>query len=300
MINFTNMYKARKDINLELSKNFDLACNNADFIKLCNNLKLDKKVLMKYTSKLENTVKELEKCKNCSGLGNCCNKIMGYVSYPKIEKDNLIFSYKACKYKKEEKIINNNKYFETPLNLRNACMKDIDLTDKNRIEVIKYLKKFIDSYLNDEKLKGIYLHGNFGCGKSYLISAMINELNKKDISSIIVYYPKLLKDLKESLNDYSFKYKINELLKIEILLIDDIGAETNTNFSRDEILGTILQTRMDNNLSTFFTSNLSINELREHLSLTREKSDIIKSTRIIERIKQLTVDMELISVNKRK
>lgn len=85
----------------------------------------------------------------------------------------------------------------------------------------------------------------------------------------------------------------------DILLIDDIGAENNTAWSRDEVLGTILQHRMDNELSTFFTSNFTIEELEEHLSTTREKNDRVKAKRIIERIKQLTIDMELVSENRR-
>ena len=48
---------------------------------------------------------------------------------------------------------------------------------------------------------------------------------------------------------------------------------TNT---RDEILGTILQYRMDNNLTTFFTSNLNIEELEEHLKTTNKSIDKYK------------------------
>ena len=80
----------------------------------------------------------------------------------------------------------------------------------------------------------------------------------------------------------------------------DIGAENVTNWGRDEVLGTILQTRMNNNKTTFFTSNLTINELEQHLSLSNSGVDKVKARRIIERVKQLTVDMELVSENRRK
>ena len=87
---------------------------------------------------------------------------------------------------------------------------------------------------------------------------------------------------------------------VEILLIDDIGAEKVSDWGRDEILGTILQSRMNNHLTTFFTSNLSIEELEKHLAITKDSQDIVKARRIIERVKQLTEDMELISINRRK
>ena len=56
---------------------------------------------------------------------------------------------------------------------------------------------------------------------------------------------------------------------------------------------------MDNEKITFFTSNFSLEELEKHLSETTNSSDKIKARRIIERIKQLTVCIELVGENKR-
>ena len=95
----------------------------------------------------------------------------------------------------------------------------------------------------------------------------------------------LLKKLKSSFNDYSFDDVLDEIMKCDALLIDDIGAENNSTWARDEILGSILQYRMDNNLTTFFTSNFTIDELEQVLSETSKGTDLIKSRRIIERIK---------------
>ena len=89
------------------------------------------------------------------------------------------------------------------------------------------------------------------------------------------------------------------LQNVDILLLDDIGAENVTPWGRDEILGTILQYRMNNKLTTFFTSNYTIEELEAHLAVTKNAEDKVKAKRIIERIKQLTEDIELISINRR-
>ena len=106
--------------------------------------------------------------------------------------------------------------------------------------------------------KGIYLSGSFGSGKSYIINAVLNELSRKGYTSVSIYYPTLLKKLKDSFNNKneSFEQMFNELLNSDLLLIDDIGAENNTPWARDEVLGSILQSRMDNKKITFFTSNL--------------------------------------------
>ena len=154
-------------------------------------------------------------------------------------------------------------------------------------------------YQKDKNIKGLYLHGSFGAGKSYLIAALFNELSKLNVKSIIVYYPELLRSLKESFND-DFDDRMYKLKTTELLLIDDIGAESVSPWSRDEILGTILQYRMDAKMPTFFTSNLNKDELISHLAYTKNGVDMVKAKRIIERINQLTTDMELISENRRK
>ncbi len=53
-------------------------------------------------------------------------------------------------------------------------------------------------------------------------------------------------------------------------------------------------------MPTFFTSNLNKDELISHLAYTKNGVDMVKAKRIIERINQLTTDMELISENRRK
>ena len=279
--------------------------NNKTFKKVVDNIKLPHKELKKYTSMLEDTCKELDNCKKCKNILQCKNTVEGYVYYPNIENDNLVFSYAPCKYKKE--LDKQNEYkkniysYDIPKEILEASMKDIDTDDANRFETIKWIKKFIDDYKKDEPIKGLYLTGSFGCGKTYLLSAMLNELAKKDHKVAIIYYPDYLRRLKESFNDNTeYDSLINKIQKVELLLIDDIGAETTTPWSRDEVLGTILQYRMQEKLPTFFTSNLSLKELETHLSVSKEGIEKVKARRIIERIKQLTEQITMISANKRK
>jgi primosomal protein DnaI len=208
----------------------------------------------------------------------------------------------ACKYKKKfiresEEI--KSKFYEMPYDIKTAKMSEIEV-DKGRANIIKWLKKFYDNYKKDRNQKGLYLHGSFGSGKTYMLSALLNELSKDGFSAIVVYYPELLRSLKESFNNEDYPARIEEIKRCDLLLIDDIGAETTSSWNRDEILGTILQHRMDNKKSTFFTSNLTLEELENHFILSNKAEEKIKSRRIMERIKQLTEDLELIGESKRK
>ncbi len=276
------------------------ALKNPDFNNLVKTLNLDKSCLMKHTSKLEATILEHNNCINCKSLHECHNKIKGYAFTPHKNDLTLTFNYVACSYQQEylESINSSCNYYNMPVGLKSARMSQIVLDDAKRVEVIKWLKNFYDTYNDNPHQKGLYLHGSFGSGKTYLICAMLNELAKYKINITIYYYPELLRSLKEAF-DVDFASKINKIKTSSILFLDDIGAEAVTPWARDEILGTILQYRMDANLPTFFTSNLNLEELEIHLSLTKTGVDKVKSRRIIERIKYLTDDMELISKNRR-
>ena len=121
---------------------------NKTFQKLVTNLQLPNDYLMKYTTKLEESSKELNNCKKCKHLMDCKNCYHGHVYYPSLLNDNLVFDYVPCKYQKEE--IERTKYkkniflFEVPKEIKEASMKNIDLDDPDRFEIIKWLKKFLD------------------------------------------------------------------------------------------------------------------------------------------------------------
>ena len=278
-----------------LKDNYIRACRNPEFQKLVASLELTAKQAMNYTSKLEEYLQEENNCKNCHGLYECKNKIRGYTNYPQKYNNHLMFSTEACYFKSQE--FKKIKQSTTALQeLETSSLKTIDTSDKNRYKLIKWVTNFIKEYDYGKNIKGLYLHGNFGCGKTYILSACFNEMKKRGFRTKIVYLPDLLRIIKgdfEAMNDI-----MDELCNIDILLIDDIGAEKVTDWGRDEILGTILQSRMNEHKTTFFTSNFTIKELEEHLS--NKGVDKVKANRIVERIKQLTIDMEMLGANMRK
>ena len=287
---------------VKLTQSFMDACSNKDFKDYVYGLNIKEETLKKYTSSLEDSYEEYHNCQNCTSLEKCKNKVQGYVYTPEKTGELIMFSYLACKKLQEE--IKNNMYkenlelFEMPKDILEASLKEIFKDDKIRLPIIKYFKEFMENYNNEEKPKGLYLTGSFGSGKTYMISALFNELAKKGVKSCLIYYPEFLRNLKASFQtNYSDKFEY--IKKVPLLLLDDIGAENCSAWSRDEVLGPILQYRMQSHLPTFFTSNLSLDELETSLAITSSNADKVKARRIIERIKQLTVTIELVSQNRR-
>ena len=289
---------------IELNK-FDLdteyknALKNPNFKAITKNLKLSNDELKKYTSLLEESSIEYGHCKECKNLLECKNKVEGFCYLPINNNGTLTFTYKTCKYKEgqilKNKHLKNISFFNTPEYVKEASFDNIYKTDKDRFKVLKWLTDFLRNYESGIKGKGLYLHGNFGCGKTYLIAAVFNELAKSNYKSSIIFWPEFLR---QAFYD-DFNAKFEYVKKIPLLLIDDIGAEGLTAWNRDEILCPLLQYRMDNNLTTFFTSNLNLKELEAHLSNSKNGVEEVKAKRIISRIEQLTEDFEMISKNLR-
>lgn len=290
--------KIDKINNNELLKDYKENLKDEEFCKLVKKLKINEKQGSMNNSILMDSVCELKNCSKCKGLYECKNKVYGHYLYPRVEGNIIELAYVPCKKKQEnDKLLNSRN--TASKELENASFKDIDLTDKRRVKLIKWLKEFYDNYDGIKESKGLYLHGVFGSGKTYLIYALLNELkSKKHVDYIALYFPTILKELKDDWDSYH--EKMDRYSNVPILLLDDIGAESVSEWARDEVLGTILQTRMNNHLTTFFTSNLNLDELEYHLSLTKTGVDKVKSRRIMERIKQLTIPLELITDNKRK
>lgn len=297
-IKSVNNIKTNNDL---LKKEYLEAKKDKDFKELVDSLKISDDELMKYTSKLKQASEEL---KNSKEDDRCLiNEIPGFIFTPYVVDGVINFTYKASTSKEQE--LKNVEYlkqgykFEVSKTVRNAKMSEIYTNDKNRIDLIKWVTKFIKDYKEGKTTRGLYLSGNFGSGKSYIISAMMNELVKDGFSCAMIYYPDFLRILKSSFKT-DFEEQFDYARKSDLLLLDDIGAENITDWSRDEILGPILQYRMENNLATFFTSNLTKEELEIHLSEGKQSVDKLKAKRIIERINYLTDELKLISKNQRK
>lgn len=287
-----------------LKENFMEATKDSNFNTICNSLDCSDDIKMKYTTHLKDISKQIEICSKCKKLDNCPYKVKGTVEYPYVEDNCIKFGYKFCKkkikYDKDTEYLKHVKYYQTSEMLKSANLKDIFKDDANRLEAVREIKAFYDGYTNNKDVRGIYLYGNFGSGKSYFIAALFNELARKGYDSIIVYLPELIRSLKASFSnteDNEFESRFNELKETPLLLLDDIGAENVTNWSRDEIIGSIVQYRMENNLPTFFTSNYSMDELARKLEGYNQ--DKLAANRIMERIKFISTEIEMIGVNRR-
>ena len=217
----------------------------------------------------------------------------GYADVSYEETPELIAAEKEAAIKNRLKLIN------LPASLRKASLAQVDLDDLGRLPVFEKLLAFVEQYPTIRK--GLYLYGDFGVGKSFMVAALAHDLSeKRGVSSTLLHYPSFVIDVKNAISDGNVKTLVDEIKLSEVLILDDIGAEQSTAWVRDEILQVILQYRMQENLPTFFTSNFNFEELEQHFAKGKHGNDETwEARRVMERIRYLAEETRLEGVNRR-
>ena len=217
----------------------------------------------------------------------------GYADVSYEETPELIAAEKEAAIKNRLNLIN------FPSSLKNVSFLDVYRDDVRRLTVLNRMIKFVNDYPNN--LKGLYLYGDFGVGKSFMVAALAHDLSeKRGVSSTLLHYPSFVIDVKNAISDGNVKTLVDEIKLSEVLILDDIGAEQSTAWVRDEILQVILQYRMQEDLPTFFTSNFDFEDLEKHFAKVKQGPDEIwEARRVMERIRYLAEETRLEGVNRR-
>lgn len=186
-------------------------------------------------------------------------------------------------------------------------IRDAELSDyypEGREEIFDAALRFFQEFLQapHEFHKGMYLEGSFGVGKTYLLAALANGLAENGYSTTLVHFPSFAVKMKSSISSNSTGDLIDSVKKAPILMLDDIGADQMSSWFRDDVLGVILQYRMQEELPTFFSSNLSLKQLEdEYLTInSRGEAEPLKAKRIMERIQFLADEYHVVGRNRRK
>lgn len=200
-----------------------------------------------------------------------------------------------------EKINNRITTLYLPKMIKEASLEDFEITD-GRSQAVQEASIFISSYKQHPSMfvKGLYLVGNFGVGKTYLLGAIAKKLAEDGYDSTLIHFPSFVVEMKQAIGKDTMIQLLNKIKTAPILMIDDIGADAMSSWIRDDVLGVILQYRMQEMLPTFFSSNFTMKELERHLTVTQKgDQEPIKAMRIMERINYLSQEIMMIGQNRR-
>lgn len=253
--------------------------------------------------KLSQFTKEFDQCKACQGLESCSNLVTGYTSQLVGYNGCIDLQLKKCrKIEAFEAMERRKKLFKShqiPVDVLRANFENIDF-DADRMDAIELLIDYSNQFTKATPRLGLYLYGSFGVGKSHMVAALANHLTGQGIDSYMVYLPDFVQNIYTSIKDKNTDTLVDSLKNVTVLILDDIGAENLNPWMRDEILGTILQYRISEQLPTIYTSNLSLNDLERHLSNTAKGGyEEIKGMRIMERIRHYVKPIYINGHNRR-
>ncbi len=272
---------------------------------------IDRSVLTKNVTRLYQFAKEAKECARCPGLERCPNDMPGH--YTRLDvigagADASIADYKVpCSLQSTKSAQDSVRariqsfYVDEKALNREYALEEIVSRDAKRAKAVDAV---IDYILNTREKglqpNGLYLMGDFGTGKTFLASYLLYELAKSGHTGVIVYTPDFVEDLKSMFGEpQKLKETIDLLKETDLLVFDDIGAEHLNAWTRDHVLGTILNYRM-NRRPTFYTSNHDLDGLQRHLSFTtREGEDEYRGQRIMDRIRPFVEVIEVAGRNQR-
>lgn len=135
---------------------------------------------------------------------------------------------------------------------------------------------------------GIFVYGPSGCGKSYPLIALCNEFVRENKKCSYVETRNFLESLKNTLNNKEEYFALmNKVKDVDVLVLDNLGDEKISEWTRDDIISGILDYRIKNDLLTYITSSYTLDELVSLYDVSKTNGDVgkIKANKFIERIK---------------
>ncbi len=232
-------------------------------------------------------------CEQCDGLYECQLSSTGMTPRIRYYNGEILLGYRPCRYNKDDSSFKNINRMHMPKKVFEADIHDIDLIGSERKEIHQHLMRFLKKRKTDDQVKGMYLSGVYGSGKTYILAALANELAKQGEKIIFAYYPDLVREIKSSIGTGELEANVEKLKTTDILMLDDIGGESVSGFIRDEVLGPVLQHRLLDKKPTFFSSNLKMKSLPDAMRLNQSKIEQTKAYRIFERIRSLADEFTL-------
>ena len=104
------------------------------------------------------------------------------------------------------------------------------------------------------------LFGDVGTGKSFAAGCIANALLDRDVPVLMTNFPTILARLRGAFGEDRTDF-LDSLGDYDLLIIDDLGAERNTEYALEQMFS-IIDSRYRGNKPLIVTTNLKLDELK--------------------------------------
>lgn len=138
--------------------------------------------------------------------------------------------------------------------------------DKERYRtILKQCIEFAEKLGAGEKAENLLLYGAIGTGKTHLCSAIANFVLQSGLDVVYLKIGTLLDLIREA--KYNFEKnatftakQLQNLYRVRLLIIDDLGTEVSTDFVKEQLLH-LFDERINYRLPWVISTNLSPNDI---------------------------------------
>ena len=158
--------------------------------------------------------------------------------------------------------------------LKSMCFQDSALycwtfeNDNGRNPLISKAKTYADKWSDMlSKNIGLLLWGEVGTGKTYFAACIANALVENCVSVKMTNFSTILNDLfyENDKNQY-----IDRLNNHNLLIIDDLGIERDTEYALEQVYN-IIDARYKSNKPLIVTTNLTIAEIKNPIDTANKR-----------------------------
>lgn len=171
-----------------------------------------------------------------------------------------------------------------------ATFKNFDVTDDNRTvynACVKYCKSFQQMF--DEN-QGLLLYGPVGTGKSFAAACIGNYVMSCLRPVVMTSFVKLLPQF-SAFRENDEQDLIDRLTEPDLLILDDLGAERNTDFALEKVYN-VIDSRYRARKPIILTTNLTLKEMKENTD--------IRYARIYDRVFEMCYPMKCDGTSRRR
>lgn len=144
-----------------------------------------------------------------------------------------------------------------------------DIDDNQNAKVTNIAKRYVDNFEEIKKRgSGLLLFGGVGSGKTFIASCIANELINRGYPCLVTNFARLTNTI-SGMYDGKQEY-IDGLNKFRLLVIDDLGAERETDYM-GEIIHNIIDSRYRVKLPLIITTNLTIENMQNPQDIRKKR-----------------------------